>query len=502
MSDVNQEKNIKNREFTMLNSIIAIRDKSNQCTFRLSSMIDNKLLVTSTSLSRENYPNYNRIYIDKGTLLAKRPNSINADWRTKSTSQHEFLNLHAYKFLSFINCKRVTKKKIELLDCILANLISSSASSSQLLYSRCSANNPNYRTIIQITDYLEQNELIINVIGKSNQYERNQSYMIPTALFDFEVKKANVRVELQKNHSMIEVRNEKGKPLSLSRIKERNVIAFKDASEPVRRYNALWLNHNAKLDGRLLVPFCRRIFNRDLSHGGRFYGGGHLMLPKLDRSRILIDGENTIEPDFKSLHYSLLYAMKGIELNPFCDDPYSITGFDRKTIKLTSLVLLNSENLSRFKANVTKSAKPQNKAIMARYRDDYNQFIIQKNKGLYARPPVKPQLARGFITGIPEHTNGNDLLNAILERHSPISGLLGTKNIGTKLQNIDSNIMSEILNQLATLDIPVLPVHDSLRCRVSDLAVVISVMKKAYKKITNFEGYVDCDDIECHPISQ
>ena len=45
-----------------------------------------------------------------------------------------------------------------------------------------------------------------------------------------------------------------------------------------------------------------RVFNNGRwDHGGRFYGGGWQALPKAVRSRLLIDGETTVELDFKSL---------------------------------------------------------------------------------------------------------------------------------------------------------------------------------------------------------
>ncbi len=82
----------------------------------------------------------NRIEIDRGTFLAKSPNALNDDWTT-SASGCEFLESHTMKFFNFIGAKRRSEKKVELLDCILANLISAYGSHSQLLYSRTSANN-------------------------------------------------------------------------------------------------------------------------------------------------------------------------------------------------------------------------------------------------------------------------------------------------------------------------------------------------------------------------
>ena len=441
-------------------------------------------ILPTTSLSFT----YNRVHIDFGTFLAKSPSSINSDWKTSGTGC-EFLDHHSAKFFEFIGAKRKSKKKVELLDCILANLLSAYGSHSQLLYSRMSAHNPDYLTTIQITDYLEHCGLVVNVIGKANEYEGNQSWMAPTELFKLEIERAKVRVGLRKNYSMLEIRGEDGQPLSITRFKSRHVLDFKSISTSVQMYNQSWLDHDATLFGRPVVPFCRRIFNGDLNHGGRFYGGGHLTLPKDKRAQICIDGEVTIEPDFKSIHYCLLYAMKGIELNPVIDDPYCIEGFDRKTAKLASLILLNSE-LSRFRSNITKSGNPDNKAIIAQYKEELTRFIMRSSQRLPAKRPIKPKLAHGFIEGMPDHINGADLLDAISQRHSAIADLLGTDRIGLKLQNSDSRIMAATLTQLAAVNIPVLPIHDSLRCRLSDLEATMSAMKLAYKSVTGMNGFI------------
>jgi hypothetical protein len=438
------------------------------------------LLDSNTSVNIIN----NRVKIDRGTLLAKRPNKLNQDWRTNNSTGNEFLDCHIDKLNEFTGRSRRSKKVSELLDCILANLLNANSTSSQLLYSR---NTKDYesRTIKEIADYLESQKLIVNVIGRANEYQGNSSYMIPTSKLTLEMKAARMRVMLRKDAPMIEVRGKKangikGNNLSIERIKKRCKSEYDRCFSSVKAYNELWLSHEATLGDKYLIPFCTRIFNQSLELGGRFYQASHLILPKAHRHSILIDGCATTEPDFKSQHYCLLYAMKGIELDPIKNDPYIINGYLRLTAKLASLSLLNSENIAGFKANVTKSGNPMNKMVMAQYKENYELWIKRTSQGLEFEQPIKPKIAKGFIDGMPDHIQGEQLYKSITERHSLIADLFGHDDIGGKLQKLDSSIMARALNELAKKGISGLPVHDSIRCKVEDEQVVIKEMKAAY----------------------
>ena len=90
-------------------------------------------------------------------------------------------------------------------------------------------------------------------------------------------------------------------------------------------------------------------------------------------------------------------------------------------------------------------------------------------------------LKKGFIENIPEDANGGDYLRLILDRHEPIAHHFGTKNIGLRLQNMDSELMALILDKLQ--GVPCLPVHDSIRCRVSDMDKVEQAMIDAFKEL-------------------
>lgn len=468
--------------------------------FHIKDYSLNSLIYTTgvnTPQTHINIINY-RVNIDRGTFLAQRPSKINLDWVTKSATSNEFLGSHIQKLNDFINkgkdTSRRSPKLTNRMDCVVANLISAYGTDSQLIYSRDTKCYEG-RATKNIADYLEQEGLIINFIGKANQYQGNCSYMIPTSKFNLEVKAARVRVMLSKSSTMLEVRAKKtskarAKPLSISRIKLKSKAEYDKCFKGVQAYNKVWLEHEATIGDMHLVPFCTRIFNQSLDLGGRFYKASHLTLPKTDRMSILIDGCATTEPDFKSLHYCLLYALQKIELNPMLDDPYTIANYERSTAKLASLVLLNSECSGAFKANVTKSGNPANKAIMANYRTNYDLWLKRTRQGLEYEQPIKPNLSKGFIDGMPDNIKGCDLYNSIIERHSRIAEWFGTKNIGGILQKLDSTIMSDALHKLAEKGIAGLPVHDSIRCKVEDEKVVVDTMKQAYFDVIGYNCIV------------
>jgi hypothetical protein len=81
-----------------------------------------------------------------------------------------------------------------------------------------------------------------------------------------------------------------------------------------------------------------RIFSRgSYDKGGRYYSAFQ-QWPSLRRQQLMIDGKETVEVDYKSLHPSLLYQRIGASMP---DDPYTLEGFDRGTVKRAFSILIN-----------------------------------------------------------------------------------------------------------------------------------------------------------------
>lgn len=442
-----------------------------------------------------------QIRIQRGLVLAKKPTKLNKDWCTNNKSVNAFLEYHSEKFFEFIEAKRRTKSKVALLDCVLANLLEAYNRNAQLIYSRETARKDT-KTMIQIADYLTSAKLTINVIGKQNNSEHSASFLKPTDKFGLEVKAARVRVAIAEDAPMISVKDDKGEPLSVKRIQARNRARYAEVQASVVAYNKLWLDHEVTFNEKPLVPFCKRKFNHDIYHGGRFYDASHLSLKRDERKTLKIDGEATAEPDFKAIHPHLLYALKGLQLEA---DPYTVCGFDRKAIKKALLVMVNASRMQDVATSITKSGKPKNIAKHEAYKKARQTFEIERAeyesavaRGESVKPPREPinpfpagkQL---FIEGMPENTDGKTLVNAILEHHKPIADLFGSELLGLKLQRLDADVMANVLTQCALSGIPALPIHDAVSCRVSDLDDVKKIMRRAYKTVSGgFYCPVEC----------
>lgn len=72
-------------------------------------------------------------------------------------------------------------------------------------------------------------------------------------------------------------------------------------------------SYNERIKDNNDISLCR-IFHKDLQHYGRYYGKQHYYIPKEYRQKILIDGQKTIQLDFKSCVPSILYIMSGNKL--------------------------------------------------------------------------------------------------------------------------------------------------------------------------------------------
>jgi len=347
---------------------------------------------------------------------AIRPMSLDYEYVCSSSNGNSLLHSlypELKKWLTLNICgNRVSKKYKAALDMVIANLITASQYGMQLLVPRgrraAVTHNPDvlgYTLVTNTIDFLRDDGLIKFHMGIQEKDLGYCSWCVPSSKLIGLILKHDTKAHLHKHSRLIELRHGDRKFKREKRLLKIPKARRREASRleaPVIAYSQLWLNHVASLDGMTLTPWVRRIFNGTLSLGGRFYGDFQ-QLPKADRRRILIDGEETCEPDFSGFHTYILYAWAGIQLNSY---PYDIEGLDQNLVKAVLLRLLNSESKSILSGQITKSANANTKAAYDSWVKS-NQFCNTNWRS--SLKPSKPDCLQGFIPGIPAGTSANDL---------------------------------------------------------------------------------------------
>lgn len=227
-------------------------------------------------------------------------------------------------------------------------------------------------------------------------------------------------------------------------------------------------------EGKVIAePFLRRIFNTSFELGGRYYtqmGVIQTMSPE-DRLKISVSGRKCCEIDACALHPNILATRAGIKVDY---DPYDFEvpaeidyeeieeykiryGKDqydpvRNLNKITVLLAFN---------NKTRGAALQ--SISRKLRDD-------------SSLPEKDRMYFGI-----NFLDINQLYVNMENRNLAISDSFGS-NAGAFLQWLDSMWMERVLGYLIQLNIPAIPVHDSIVCPEDCIDNVVKAMTLAYEQ--------------------
>ena len=238
--------------------------------------------------------------------------------------------------------------------------------------------------------------------------------------------------------------------------KDKNRVNFKGNSETktlrnkLQKINELYqqfdfrtILQNERNTTRFFPRLTAIYNNRSFNDGGRLYclpyrGINYQQLNKQERSRITINLSDTVELDFSTLHLSMLYAQRNIEL---LSDPYSFDQ-NRNIAKKTILVLINAET------------------------------------ELSARRALEKQFENTI--------DFKPIIAAAKQYHTPISDCFGS-GVGIKLQNYDAKIAVNIVSHFEEKNIPCLPIHDSFIVKKHHKQELKDVMFSAYKNLFNGE---------------
>ncbi len=188
---------------------------------------------------------------------------------------------------------------------------------------------------------------------------------------------------------------------------------------------------------------CRRIFHGSFQIGGRFYCAAQ-NLYKEERKTVCIDGEPTVELDFKSMHPRMIYHKEGLDAPVDC---YESDLMIRDVAKLVFLICVN--------------AKDRTSALRAVMQD----FSIPK------------ELAQKY-------------LDSLISQHSQINNWLFSSAWGY-LHNLESQITDRALERAAQNNIPVIPIHDSYITRTRDVFKMRDLLLEVYRELLGADPVLD-----------
>lgn len=236
-------------------------------------------------------------------------------------------------------------------------------------------------------------------------------------------------------------------------------LTNKDRDELVVKLADMDMAGTKRIVLRLSQKSVYRVFNNgSLEQGGRYYGAWWISAPGIVRKYITIQGDPTVELDFKAMHIHLLYAVKGVNYADKHEDAYTLapgayTLLDPKDDRALNKLIL----LTAFNAATTELAAS---AVFDQARKDGNLKLYK----LTDQKPIKTRLA------------------LLKQKHPVISDLIAS-GYGLKLQYFDSCIIEKVIAYLTSLAIPVLTVHDSVICQVQYEELVRNVMVRYFYQV-------------------
>ncbi len=263
----------------------------------------------------------------------------------------------------------------------------------------------------------------------------------------------------------------------------------KDRRHVVKRKNTPARTHNIKVmenkavfdyttdDGKRgkHYPYVQQIFiGSKLDKLGRFYPLGST-LSKAERSRCTYQGQRTIEIDYTSLHFAILYHFEGLRLD---SDPYQIDGFTRKVNKVLALNLINCSSERGFLSGVRASQRANGKTYRTPIKGEFDRNGKQK---------YLSHETWGW-NGTESILKGVDVslwLDKFKSQHKAIQGHFHSEDLSLRLQRYDSVMMEMILDELDKLPyyVPAILVHDSVRVpaqHAPELQVIMDKVSRQY----------------------
>ena len=197
-----------------------------------------------------------------------------------------------------------------------------------------------------------------------------------------------------------------------------------------------------------------RAFKRDWSSGGRLYGGWWMSAGRDLRPHITIDGQPTVELDYKTLHPRLLYHREG---RPLDFDPYNLPALPSDRVRE-----LGKKTFNRLLNTTSKKVRDR----------------------------LRVRAAPGDNLVLPKGWTFEMYVDALVERLAPIHKWLGT-GVGVHLQREDSDLALAVLQKMEDAAVVVLPIHDSFMVAEQHKDLLWTAMHDAFREQFGFDPVID-----------
>lgn len=201
---------------------------------------------------------------------------------------------------------------------------------------------------------------------------------------------------------------------------------------------------------------AKRVFRNTFDQCGRLYAGWwQSQVKSEERPFITIDGEETVELDFKNYQVKVAKGMEGID---YTEDAYVLPGFKskigRSILKKVLMFMLNCASRGR----VAKAVQNE-----INYDHVMKQFWLRKGK-----PKV------------------SSLVDAMEKKHDDIKKWFFTPKAqkGLELQYHDSEICMNIINRFVEKKIPILTIHDSFIVQKKHEMTLTKIMVDSFEQYT------------------
>jgi hypothetical protein len=190
--------------------------------------------------------------------------------------------------------------------------------------------------------------------------------------------------------------------------------------------------------------------------GGRSYSLWSNLSSKTERPYLYIDGQPTEEVDYQGSAINVIYkVLTGVV---YTGDPYTLfvrgIKIHRHLVKQIATTSLNSNTV---KGNSSAVGKEYGKLGSSLKAED--QLKFRQYKDIQKKVTIK------------------DILEAFLTKHNLIRHMfLKGKQVGNKVQCLESDLVFAVVNELTNRSIPTLTVHDSFIVKATDKATLDTLM--------------------------